>query len=78
MPSLPWPQDNIIVLDVEEDEPLINVKCALCNEWGHRLESDGSLVCAHCEIAIAAHETVARPSILKVNLPRTWQVSSVA
>lgn len=79
MPELPFHLGGFepIVTLPAEDDPLIHVKCALCHKWGHRLEWDGTLVCIHCEIPIAAHETLERPSILRVNLPRTWQVSAL-
>lgn len=83
MPELPQ-QPDIMVLDVIENDKGIlisGVRCVLCHGVGqmsdHVIEPDGTLRCVDCGITIAAHETVERPSILKVNLPRTWQVSNV-
>lgn len=83
MPELPQRPD-IMVLDLIEhnnDTLVSGVRCVLCHAVGtisdHAIEPDGTLRCVDCGITIAAHETVERPSILRVNLPRTWQVSNV-
>lgn len=60
---------------VWENATVVEVRCHVCRGDFHRVQIDGALECMHCRLTISALESLQRASILRVNLPKTWEVS---